>query len=639
MKFDSPQFKTMVRSVICPLGLAFIARFAAAAEIQVGQNGGSPADGSPQRPFRTISAAAHIAQPGDTITVHAGVYRERVNPARGGESESKRIIYRAAPGEKVTITGAEIVTGWVKVQNDTWKASVPNSWFGSFNPYRETIHGDWFDPKGRLHHPGCVYLNGEWLLEAAQLDEVLAASGSKPTWFAQVDPTETTLWAQFPGVDPNRQRVEINVRQTVFYPDQVGRNFITVRGFILCQAATPWAPPTAEQVGLIGPHWSKGWIIEDNIISHSTCCGISLGKYGDEFDNQSGNSAEGYVATIKRALAHGWNKATVGHHVVRNNTISHCEQAGIVGSLGCSFSSITGNTIHDIYVRRLFGGAEMAGIKFHGAVDVVIADNQIYRTWRAMWMDWMAQGARLSRNLTHDNDEDLMVEVDHGPFLVDNNSFLSPTSLIDWSDGGAYVGNLMTGLVVNRPELERQTPYLVAHGTALAGLSIIRGGDDRFYNNIFIGRGPSSLESSRNPQTAPSAAVRKSSGGNSPFVSLTGGDAKGYGLSAYDSRPDSLQTGGNVYLNGARPYVHEAHPFVEPGPIPPVRIILGGRKASVELQWDAHRKAVKPEVVSLELLGRAKVSGLPYEFPPESALPDLAINGKQAGPANLQARP
>ena len=39
------------------------------------------------------------------------------------------------------------------------------------------------------------------------------------------------------------------------------------------------APPTAYQEGMVGPHWSKGWIIEDCEISDSKCSGISLGKY------------------------------------------------------------------------------------------------------------------------------------------------------------------------------------------------------------------------------------------------------------------------------------------------------------------------------------------------------------------------
>lgn len=89
--------------------------------------------------------------------------------------------------------------------------------------------------------------------------------------------------------------------------------------------------------------------------------------------------------------------------MVRDNEISHCEQAGIVGSLGCSFSRVTGNTIHDIHAVDLFGGAEMAGIKFHGAIDCEISHNHIYNTFRSLWLDWMTQGTRVSGNLCHDN--------------------------------------------------------------------------------------------------------------------------------------------------------------------------------------------------------------------------------------------
>lgn len=319
--------------------------------------------------------------------------------------------------------------------------------FGDFNPYTNVIHGDWFNPKGREHHTGAVYLNGDWFSEAATLDEVLKPAGNQPLWFGQADQENTTLWAQFKGVNPNEQLVEINVRQTVFYPAESGRNFITVRGFILRHAATTWASPTAEQIGLIGTHWSKGWIIENNVISHSACSGVSLGKYGDEWDNKS-ESADAYNRTIQRALTNGWNKATIGHHIVRNNTISHCEQAGIVGSLGGVFSQITGNHIHNIWTKRQFAGAEMAGIKIHAAIDVLIQNNWIHHAGRGLWMDWMAQGTRISGNLCYSNTtDDLFMEVDHGPFLVDNNLFLSGVSVRDWSGGGALAHNLMTGLI------------------------------------------------------------------------------------------------------------------------------------------------------------------------------------------------
>ncbi|NQT38864.1 MAG: right-handed parallel beta-helix repeat-containing protein, partial [Planctomycetes bacterium] len=431
----------VVLTVFCAADQTCVAETSAGRQYYVSVNGHDTNDGSASRPLRTISAAAELAQPGDVITVRAGVYRERINPPRGGTSDAKRIVYQAAMGEKVVIKGSEVIKGWKKAENDTWTVSIPNEFFGDFNPCKDVIHGDWFNPRGRVHHTAAVYISGHWLTEAANLQDTLKPAGEKPLWFSQVDEKTTTIRAQFKGVDPNKAGVEINVRRTVFYPENPGVNYITVRGFTLEHAATPWAPPTAEQIGLVGTHWSKGWVIENNTIRYSICTGVALGKHGDEFDNTSANTAEGYVKTIERALARGWSKDNIGHHVVRNNHISHCEQAGIVGSMGAVFCTVTGNTIHDINVRGLFGGAEMAGIKFHGAIDTVISRNHIHHCGGlgGIWLDWMAQGTRVTGNLLHDNSpQDLFMEVNHGPFLVDNNLFLSPRFLRDWSQGGAY---------------------------------------------------------------------------------------------------------------------------------------------------------------------------------------------------------
>ncbi|MCU7552245.1 right-handed parallel beta-helix repeat-containing protein, partial [Chitinophagaceae bacterium LB-8] len=308
-------------------------------------------------------------------------------------------------------------------------------------------------------------------------------------WTASVDTATTTIWAQFKNVDPNKETVEINVRPTVFYPAVPFTNFLTVRGFTMEQAATNWAPPTAEQQGLIGTNWSRGWIIENNTVRYSKCSGIALGKYGDERDKGTGTT-EGYVGTINRALASGWNKGTIGGHIVRNNTISNCEQTGIVGSMGCSFSIVEGNTIHDIFVRHLYEGAEQAGIKFHGAVDVQIRNNHIYRSnYWGVWLDWMAQGVQVKNNLMHDNGEDLFLEVDHGPMLVSNNILLSKVSLYINSSGAAIVHNLIGGKVKVINYDSRLTPYHKPHSTSLVSLHDNPGGDMQFVNNLFVNKG------------------------------------------------------------------------------------------------------------------------------------------------------
>jgi alpha-N-arabinofuranosidase len=348
----------------------------------------------------------------------------------------------------------------------------------------------------------------------------------------------------------------------------------------MAQAATPWAPPTAEQIGLIGTHWSKGWIIENNTIRHSACSGIALGKHGDEFDNMSQNSAVGYVETINRALKRGWSKKNIGHHLVRNNHISHCGQAGIVGSMGAVFSKVTGNVIHDIHLDRTFSGAEMAGIKFHGAIDTAISNNHIYRCggFGGIWLDWMTQGTRVTGNLLHDNSRDVFVEVNHGPFLIDNNIFLSPRGLLEASGGGAYVHNLFGGNIWLRAEKTRDTPFQKPHSTEVAGLSKVLGDDERFCNNLFAGR--------------------KS-------------------LSVYDAwNPVNLYAVGNVYMAGAKPSKSGNGELVAEDFDPGIKLEEKSDGWWLEMTVDpAWRSKQKRVVVTTETLPKAINPGLPYEKP------------------------
>ena len=281
-----------------------------------------------------------MAMPGDTITVHAGTYREWVSPANGG-TEEKRIVYRSAGDGEVIISGAEQVKDWREEGDNVWSTEVDNTIFTIRNPFKEELYGDWV-------------FEGAFVLQ----------------WYAEVGETKTKIWANFGGKDPRCENVEINVRPYCFWPEKTGCNYITVKGFTLCQASPQWAPPTALQEGLIGPHWSKGWIIEDNLVFESKCAGISLGKEistgNNEWSNQKykgGTQREQEV--IFRALQSNWNKKHIGSHIVRNNVIHDCEQAGVVGHLGCAFSQIYKNRIYNIHHKRIFHGAEVAGIKLY----------------------------------------------------------------------------------------------------------------------------------------------------------------------------------------------------------------------------------------------------------------------------------
>jgi alpha-N-arabinofuranosidase len=596
--------------------LLLAACMAEAGEYHVSIKGDGAGDGSSSKPFRTISEAAQVAQPGDVITVREGTYRERIDPPRGGESDEKRITYQSAPGEKVVITGAEPVKGWTKVTNDTWQVTIPNTFFGGSNPYTDRIKGDWCRNPGG-YHTGAVYVNGEWLMETNKKEEVLRPVGKNTCWFVAVDDANTTFWAQFPGINPNQNQVEINVRQTVFTPSRHGINYLTVRGFEMRAAATPWAPPTAAQIGIISAYWCKGWLIENNIIRYSSCSGIALGKHGDSFDNTSANSAGGYVKTIERAYAFTlpWTKENIGHHTVRNNTISHCEQAGIVGSMGCSFGTITDNEIHDIHVRRFVQGEEMGGIKFHGAIDTLIARNHIYRCNRGIWLDWMAQGTRVTSNLLHDNasasvdwpakweanvsggEQDLFLEVNHGPIIVDNNICLSTYSLNNRSQGVLFAHNLFAGSFRIVPHDARMTPYLKPHSTETAQLHDNPCGDNHFYNNIFVERSD-----------------------------LTGFDSA--------KLPNSME--GNVFIRGAKPSKLEVNPLILDKVT--TELLLqqkpDGWFLNIRPQeaWETRKR---PQV-STDLLGKAVISGMNYLNPDGSR---MAVDADYFGKARDVSNP
>lgn len=569
-----------------------------AAEYHVAKSGNDANVGSETKPLLTIQRAADLAQPGDTITVHSGVYRERVIPPRGGSSDAQRITYRAAPGEAVAIKGSEVVTGWKYVVNDTWTVTLPNSFFGDFNPYSDVLEGHWFRPRDRVHHTGSVYLNGVWRGEAESLEAVLKPAAEDPLWFGKVANETTTLWAQFPDVNPNEEIVEINARQTVFFPKQTGINYITVRGFELRHAATPWSAPTQNQMGLIGPYWSKGWIIEDNEISHSITVGVQLG-IADRGD-YPGN-VHGFREILKDASESGdWTQDKIGSHIVRRNRISNCEASGISGAMGAAFSLIEDNFISDIHVRRTFGGLEQGGIKLHGSIDTIIRGNTVCRTGgecRAIWVDWLAQGTIIEGNVGFDNtNTDLYVEVSHGPTLVANNIFLSPRSVVSTSRGTAFVNNYFGGIALIA-KTTRETPYAQPHSTRLVDIHINNPGDDHYINNIFAGAGPT-------------------------FTPGWGGMDQ----QQLDQVPFDME--GNIYLNGAVPPVFDQRPVVLEDAKPPFRLVNsdGLVEWSIDPAW---RIGQHRPIVTAERLGTAQVTGLPYEMPDGSPVKvDRDFSGK-----------
>lgn len=629
-----------------------------------------PGDGSKSRPFRTISQAAFVAQAGDQVLVAPGVYREEVSPRWAGTKDAP-IVYRSMESRAAVITGAEPVKDWVHFREDVWMVTIANQRFGTYNPYTTRVWGDWLDQIVPCH-TGDVFLGEKSLYEQDSLEKVLHPvendsswdiEFTKYTWYTtqSEDGESTLIYANFQGKNPNLEDVEITYRPHCFYPEQEHVNYITLTGFVVTKAATQWAPPTALQDGMIGPHWSKGWVIDNCEVSNSKCSGISLGKYlqqGNDnkwshYKYKDGTQTQRDCALI--AQIDGWSKETIGSHTVRGCDIHDCGQTGIVGNLGCVFSVIENNHIHHINNKRNLAGAEIGGIKFHAAIDVTIRNNHFHHCVRGIWLDWQTQGTRVTGNLFHDNcmprdyllqrkntmglglGEDLFIEIAHGPCLVDNNILLSERAIKLPTQGVAFVHNLIAGSVTavgkgvkngsDKYDSTRYTPIHLPHRTEITGFMSILHGDVRFYNNVFVQQPVrEQLQEICKPLpgdpmewddcnlecgTASYSGYMTQEQWESCFEGYCG-EGCGVNRDRY-YMPLPVWMGGNVYFNGAKPADIDTDARVDNEH----HIILELKEDNGQLHLDSNFQAFLPEarLITSDTLGMAFEPEQRFETP------------------------
>jgi hypothetical protein len=382
--------------------------------------------GAEERPLKTISAAAQRLRPREKAVIHAGVYRECVRPARGGEGPAAMIAYEAAPGEEVFVRGSEAwpdeaanfrPTDYVQPKQEApsgatiWTGELPASLFVGYSPFRINNTSGVLMAYGHvwtkeemsryLLKRGMLFAAGRPLRQVSHFGDLVKSDGC--FW---VDSTGERLHFRLPGdADPRKTFLEVTTREQVFAPRIRGLGYIRVSGLTIEHAANA-IPLVPIQRGALSATAGHHWIIENCAVRHSNACGADVGvqQRGPPPLPQNGG------------------------HVIRDNYFGHHGITGLCGLDSPDETLVENNVFEHIgglMLERMF---ECAALKFHVAHRVLIRGNIFRHLTHAcgIWLDYLCGWNRVTDNIFADIDSTFggaQVECSFEPNWIDGNAF------------------------------------------------------------------------------------------------------------------------------------------------------------------------------------------------------------------------
>ena len=375
--------------------------------------------GTEEAPFLTIQAAAEVVGPAEKVLIKSGIYRELVQPRRGGTGADGMISYEAAPGAEAIIRGSEVLTSaWANElpphSVSVWNTELPEAFFEGDHPFGviNTTDEDfelmrWArGSKGIVPHSlprAMVFHDGRRLTQLGTRDDLPRVPGT--FW---IDAEERQLFVSlFDQGNPQTCVIEATTRQFLFNPLVRGLGYIRVAGLTLEHAGNGFIRSGNGALAVWGGHH---WIIEDNTVRHINSVGIEIGGYTDERrEDENRDQLE----------------AKTGDHLVRGNHVYDCGTGGIQGTV-VPRSLVADNHIHDCGWQEVQVYQETAGIKILLLTDTVVQCNHIHDIVAspAIWIDFANQNSRVCRNLLHDIaslNGAIFFEASNIPNMIDHN--------------------------------------------------------------------------------------------------------------------------------------------------------------------------------------------------------------------------
>ena len=309
--------------------------------------------GTRAKPFQTISAAARRVQPGDTVIVRPGVYREAVHLTVSG-TEAKPITFRSEVPYAAIIEGADEIIGSALDTSGVWSFAAPDL---------APLGGD---PNAGEWIPGeVVYADG------VPLTRVKEKAALTPGTFLLDYDAKRVRFAPFEGQTPQRVKIEFTMRAGLLAAEKPIDD-IYVRGFTLIHNGGWFG--SLHALTICGQRWR----VENNRVLWSSYAGIAFRHSNhcvvrNNFvdwsgaENVVGNSTANLLFENNRLLHGNWQRqapdfeggalkmVSTFDSVYRNNEAAYFYGYGLWFDIDCGDNTFQKNTIHDsAYGSALF---------------------------------------------------------------------------------------------------------------------------------------------------------------------------------------------------------------------------------------------------------------------------------------------
>jgi hypothetical protein len=377
-----------------------------------GSKGSDSNSGTQSLPLQTIGSAVTKAirnnenRIGTRVMIKPGTYRETLSVSRSRQSTSLPITLQAATIGTVTISGADIWSGWIPYSGNP--GVFTHDW-----PYRYGVCASTRPPAPIEHE---IMLRREMLaVNGISLTQVLSLQDLQPSTF-YVNEAKSEIYIRPPaGTNMASARVDVATRPTLFAINYASN--IVLRGLAF-EYSNACHQNSAVQV-----YGANNILFDQNVFFWNNAIGLEL------------NSSQNF--TVQKSVAN--HNGQMGFHTsqVKSNLWSS-DQA--------SYNNWRG-------AQGAFYGWDTGGAKFmlnHGGTfeNLVMTFNQTH----GIHFDTDNANISVDSVILADNAEGFLVEKSQGPTSI-SNSYLCRSGMIGLdTDGGLIIRNSPT-LTLNKNKI------------------------------------------------------------------------------------------------------------------------------------------------------------------------------------------